>query len=102
MNGILEEFKWETLQIRIGGRIIGSYYCTKVCKVTLKFLQMNLSQNKTLQISTLNGPSVKTHIRKASFPKLSGTGITSPILISAAELLDNCVSKFTSLVRARD
>ena len=45
---------------------------------------------------------VKTHIRKASFPRLSGTEITSPILISAAELSDNCVSKFTSLVRARD
>ena len=44
---------------------------------------------------------VKTHIRKASFPKLSGTGIASPILISAAELSDG-VSKFTSLVRTRD
>ena len=44
---------------------------------------------------------VKTHIRKASFPKLSGTGITSPILISTAELSDG-VSKFTSLVRTRD
>ena len=29
---------------------------------------------------------VKMHIRKASFPKLSGTGITSPILISAVYL----------------
>ena len=57
MNGILEECKWETLQIRIGGRVIGSHYCTKVCKVKLKFPQMNLSQNQTFQKSTLSGPS---------------------------------------------
>ena len=46
---------------------------------------------------------VKTPIRKASFPKLSGTGITLPILSSP---LLNCRTtvypKFTSLVRARD
>ena len=30
MTGILEEFKWETP--RRGGRIIDSYYCTKVLK----------------------------------------------------------------------
>ena len=46
---------------------------------------------------------VKTPIRKASLSKLLGTGITSPdSLISAPELSDNCISKFTSLLRARD
>ena len=40
---------------------------------------------------------------KVSFPKVSGTGMSSLIfLISSAELSDDCVSKFTSFVRARD
>ena len=33
MTGIFEELKWEILQLRKGGRIIGSYYCKKVCEV---------------------------------------------------------------------
>ena len=30
MTGIFEELKWEILQLRKGGRIIGQYYCKKV------------------------------------------------------------------------
>ena len=33
MTGIFEELKWEILHLRKGGRIIGSYYCKKVCEV---------------------------------------------------------------------
>ena len=29
MTGIFEELKWEILQLRKGGRIIGPYYCKK-------------------------------------------------------------------------
>ena len=43
---------------------------------------------------------VKMSISIASFPRLSGTGMTS--LISSSELSDDSVSKSTSLVRARD
>ena len=76
MTGILEELKWETLQK--GGRIIGSYYCTKVQKVKPEFLQMTLSQRSGIaEINThwsLRFPLlVKMPTRKASFPKLSGT-----------------------------
>ena len=46
MTGIFEELKWETLQLRKGGRIIGSYYCKKVCEVKSKFMQMTLSKNR--------------------------------------------------------
>ena len=46
MTGIFEELKWEILQLRKGGRIIGSYYCKKICQVKLKFMQMTLSQNR--------------------------------------------------------
>ena len=33
MTGIFEELKWEILQLRKGGRIIGPYYYKKVCEV---------------------------------------------------------------------
>ena len=33
MTYISEELKWEILQLRKGGMIIGSYDCKKVCKV---------------------------------------------------------------------
>ena len=45
ITGIFEELKWEILQLRKGGRIIGPYYCKKVCEVKSKFMQMTLSQN---------------------------------------------------------
>ena len=91
MTGIFEELKWEIIQLRKGGRIIGTYYCKKVCEVKPKFIQMTLSQNRrcrnqhsmAYQISV----QVKMPIRKASLPELSGTGITSLILSS---LLLNC------------
>ena len=37
-----------------------------------------------------------------SFPRLSGAGMTSLTLFSTAEMSDDCVSKFASLVRSRD
>ena len=46
MTGIFEELKWEIIQLRKGGRIIGTYYCKKVCEVKPKFMQMTLSQNR--------------------------------------------------------
>ena len=46
MTGIFEELKWEILQLRKGGRIIGPYYYKKVCEVKSKFMQMTLSQNR--------------------------------------------------------
>ena len=47
---------------------------------------------------------VNISISIASSPRLSGTGMTPPpeSLISSSELPDDSVSKFTSLVRARD
>ena len=34
MTGIFEELKLEILLLRKGGRIIGSYYCNKSCRMT--------------------------------------------------------------------
>ena len=46
ITGMFEELKWEILQLRKGGRIIGPYYCKKVCEVKSKFMQMTLSKNR--------------------------------------------------------
>ena len=47
---------------------------------------------------------VKMPTRKVSIPKLSARdwNVLTDSLISSAELSDDCVSSFTSLVRARD
>ena len=45
-TGIFEELKWVILQLRKGGRIIGPFYCKKVCEVKSKFMQMTLFQNR--------------------------------------------------------
>ena len=46
MTGIFEELIWEILQLRKGGRSIGSYDCKKVCEVKSNFMQMTLCQNR--------------------------------------------------------
>ena len=107
MTGIFEELKWEILQLRKGGMIIGSYYCKKVCEVKSKFMQMTLSQNRCCrnQHSMANQISYasKDVYKKSFSPQTMGDWNYLPdSLISAAELSDNCASKFTSLLRARD
>ena len=106
MTGIFEELKWEILQLR-KGRIIGSYYCKKVCEVKSKFMQMTLSKNRRCR----NQHSMAYQISYASIDVYKKSFCPQTIrdwnylpdsLISPAKLLDNCVSKFTSLLRARD
>ena len=54
MTVIFEELKREILQLNKEERIIGSYYCKKVCKLKSKFMQMTLSQNRRCR-NQLNG-----------------------------------------------
>ena len=101
MTGIFEELKWEILQLRKGGRIIGSYKCKKVCEVKSKFMQITLSQNRrcrnqhsmAYQISY----AIKDVYKKSFSPQtIKDWNYLPDSLISAAEMLENCVSKFTS------
>ena len=86
MTGIFEELKWEIIQLRKGGRIIGTYYCKKVCEVKPKFMQMTLSQNRrcrnqhpmAYQISYAS----KDAYKKSFSPRTIWNGITSLILSS--------------------
>ena len=90
MSGILEELKWGTLQkMRKDNWLISLCKCLKVKP---EFLQLTLSPKTGVAEINIQWPFrfpllVKTSIRKASFLKLSGTGMTS--LIHASHML-NC------------
>ena len=107
MTGIFEELKWEIIQLRKGGRIIGSYYGKKVFEVKSKFMQMTLSQNRCCRNQhsmayQISYASKDAHKKSFSPQNTRDWNYLPDSLISPAELLDNCVSKFTSLLRARD
>ena len=98
MTGILGQLKWESL--KKGERVIYKGLKGKARIPTDDRIPILCAA----EISTLwpfTYPLlVKTPMKIASFLELSGIGMTS--LISSAELSDDCMSKFNSLVRARD
>ena len=107
MTGIFEELKRGILQLRKGGRIIGSYYCKMVCEVKSKFMQMTLSQNRRCRNQhsmayQISYASKDVYKKRFSPQTISDWNNLPDSLISAAELSENCVSKFTSLLRAKD
>ena len=97
MTGILEKLKWETLQKRRkDNRLILLYKGLKgkaripTDDLIPKNRRCRNQHSLVFQIPTAS----KDAYKKSFFPQTS--------LISSAELSDDCVSKFTSLVRARD
>ena len=108
MTGIFEELKWEILQLREGGRIIGSFCCKKVHEVKSKYMQMTLSQNRRCRNQRsmaylISYASNDAYKKSFSTQTIKDWNYLSDSLISAAVLSDNCVSNFTSLfLRARD
>ena len=105
MTGILEESKWETLQKRRkDNRLILLYKGLegKARIPTDDLIPKNRRcRNYThwFQIPTAS----KDAYKKSFFPQtIRDWNVLPDILISPAELSDDCVSKFTSLVRARD
>ena len=101
MTGILEELKCETLQKqRKDNRLILLY---KDLKGQARILTDDLiPQNRRCRNQHSMAFQIPSPINLASSPKLSDWNDLPDSLISAAELSDDCVSKFTSLVRAGD
>ena len=102
---------WHLWTIKMGipqGKTIDLYCYIKVLKIKPVYQQMTLSPKLgVVEISTLwhfRLPLlIQIFIKAASSPRLTGIGMPSPILlISSAEDAEDCVAKFTSLVRARD
>ena len=109
MTGILEESKWETLQKRRkDNRFILLYKCLKGTLLQPEFLQMTLFQkNRCCRYQhsmAFQIPSASKDAYKKSFfsQTIRDWNVLPDSLISSVELSDDCVSNFTSLVRARD
>ena len=103
MTGILEELKSETLQK--DNRLILLYKGLKgkaripTDDLIPKNRRCRNKHSLVFQIPTAS----KDAYKKMFFPQtIRDWNVLPSSLISSAELLDDCVSKFTSLVRARD
>ena len=108
MTGILGQLKWDPS--RNGGKTIDLYSYIKVLKVKPVYQQMTLSPKLgVVEISTLSSMAFQTPIANTDvykgrfFPQTIRDWNALPdSLISSAEDAEDCVAKFTSLVRARD
>ena len=108
MTGILEELKWETLQKRRkDNRLILMYKGLKgqgKARIPTDDLIPKNKRCRNQHSLVFQIPSAsKDSYKKSFFPQTIRDWNALPdSLISSAELSDDCVSKFTSLVRARD
>ena len=104
MTGILGQLKWESLKKRRkDNRLILLYKGLKgKARIPTDDLISKTRRGRNQHSLAFQIPSAgkDVYISIASSPRLSGTGMTS--LNSSSELSDDSVSKFTSLVRARD
>ena len=106
MTGILGQLKWESLKKRRkDNRLILLYKGLKgKARIPTDDLIPKTRRGRNQHSLAFQIPSAsKDVISIASFPRLSGTENDLPeSLISSSGLSDDSVSKFTSLVRARD
>ena len=106
MTGILEKLKWETLQkMRKDNRLILLYRGLKgKARIPTDDLIPKNRRCRNQHSMVFQIPSAsKDAYKKGLFPQTIGDWNALPdSLISSAELSDDCISKFTSLVRARD
>ena len=106
MTGILEELKWETLQKRRkDNRLILLYKGLKgKARIPTDDLipKNRRCRNQHSLVFQIPSTSIDAY-KKSFFPQsIRDWNVLPDSLISSAELSDDCVSKFTSLVRTRD
>ena len=106
MTGILEELKWETLRKRRKDtKLILLYKCLKgKARIPTDDLIPKNRRCRNQQLLVFQIPTAsKDAYKKSFFPKtIRDWNVLPDSLISSDELSDDCVSKFTSLVKARD
>ena len=106
MTGILEKLKWEILQKRRkDNRLMLPYKGLKgKARIPTDDLIPKNRRCRNLHSLVFQIPTAsKDAYKKSSFPQtIRDWNVLTDSLISSAELSDDCVSKFTSLVRARD
>ena len=106
MTGILEELKWKTLQKRRkDNRLILLYKGLKgKARIPTDGLipKNRRCRNQHSLVFQIPTASIDAYL-KSFFPQtIRNWNVLPDSLISSAELSDDCVSKFTSLVTARD
>ena len=106
MTGILEELKWETLQKRRkDNRLILLYKGLKgKARIPTDDLipKNRRCRNQHSLVFQIPSASIDAY-KKSFFPQsIRDWNALPDSLVSSAEMSDDCVSKFTSLVRARD
>ena len=105
MSGILEELKWETLQKRRkDNRLILMYKGLKgKVRIPTDDLIPKNRRCRNQHSMVFQIPSASKDSYKKSFPQTIRNWNALPDShLYSTELSDDCVSKFTSLVRARD
>ena len=106
MTGIREELKWETLQKRRkDNRLVLLYKCLKgKARIPTDDLIPKNRRCRNQHSLVFQIPTASEDAYKESFFRQSirDWNALPDSLISSAELSDDCVAKFTSLVRARD
>ena len=106
MTGILDRLKWESLKKRMKeNRLILLYKGLKSkARIPTGDLIPKTRRCRNQHSITFQLPSASVEAYKCSFfpQTISDWNVLPDSLISSAELSDDCVSKFSSLVRARD
>ena len=105
MTGILGQLKWESLKKRRkDNRIILLYKSLKVKASTTDDLIPKPRRDRNQHLMAFQTPIANTDVYKGSFfpQTIRDWNVLSYSLISSAEDAENCVAKFTSLVRARE
>ena len=105
MTGILEDLKWETLQKRRKDNRLILLYKGLQGKAIIPTDDIPKNRRCINQLSLVfQIPTAsKDAYKKSFFPQtIRDWNVLPDSLISSAELSDDCVSKFTSLVTARD
>ena len=103
MTGILGQLKWESLKKRRKDNRLILLYKGLKCKASVPTDDL-IPKTRNQHSMAFQTPIANTDVYKGSFfPQTIGDWNALPdSLISSAEDAEDCVAKFTSLVRARD
>ena len=101
MTGILGQLNWESL--KKGGKTIDLYYYIKVLKPTDDIIPKT-RRGRNQHSMAFQTPIANTDVYKASFfpQTIRNWNALPDSLISSDEDAEDCVAKFTSLVRGKD
>ena len=106
MTGILEKLKWESLKKkRKGNRLILLYKGLKgKASIPTDDLIPKTRRGRNQHSKAFQTPVANTDVYKCNFffQTIRDWNVLPDSLISSAEITEDCVAKFTSLVRARD